>query len=134
MYASHNKQLLQQVRWETYLTSTCNDNYYSDPSTADYFLWLERSISCHFPTEYRKTKTKVITAANEKKVKYPEGPMRSPSKPRKNAVDLVACDWLRELRGFSKPITEQGEKKPMRSRGRFLSVLNFELPQRKEWR
>ena len=84
-----------------------------------------------FSIECRKTKTKVITTANQNKDKYHNEPMRSHA--RENASDQVAIgfssasDWLRGWREFSRPITERSKAKPMQSWITFDTQLKIAL-------
>ena len=81
----------------------------------------------HFSIECCKTKTKVITTANQNKGKFHKEPMRIQSEYVKqpqlresvsNQVEIgfsFASDWLRGWHKFSKPITERSRAKPMQS-------------------
>ena len=72
----------------------------------------------HFSIECSKSKTDVITTANQKKGKYPEEPMRNQRKNSHTASSAgnagdqfvifvnFAYDWSREWYEFSGPITE----------------------------
>ena len=97
-----------------------------------------------FSIECRKTKTKVITTANQNKDKYHNEPVRTQSKihvhgngnrsqARENASDQVAIgfsfasDWLRGRREFSRPITERSKEKPMQSRITFDTIKNCSI-------
>ena len=53
----------------------------------------------HFSIECRKSKTDVITTANQKKGKYPEEPMRNQ---RKNSHRLKRGKRRRSIRDFRK--------------------------------
>ena len=75
---------------------------------------------CSFPCllqervsiERRKTKTKVITTADQKRGRYHLEPIRILNKTNQKASDRfmigfsLASDWLREWCEFSGPITE----------------------------
>ena len=78
-----------------------------------------------FSIECRKTKTKVITTANQNKdtCKYHYEPMRT-----QVAIGFsFASDWLRGWREFSRPITEHSKAKPMQSRITFDTQLKITL-------
>lgn len=80
-----------------------------------------------FSIDCRKTKTEVITTANQKKgktftnqqklkvKKQPNCPERGKTRPTKWWLLLLLHDWLRELRVFFGPITRRNTAKPMPS-------------------
>ena len=86
-----------------------------------------KALEC-FSIECRKTKTKVITTANQNSAKHNKEPIRTqrkymwPARSAENASDQVeigfslASDWLRGWREFSRPITERSKAKPMQHR------------------
>ena len=92
-----------------------------------------------FSIECRKTKTKVITTANENKEICQKEPMRTQSnacnqpQARENARDQIAIgfsfasDWLRGWREFSRPITKHSKAKLMQSRIIFDTQLKIAL-------
>ena len=77
--------------------------------------------------ECRKTKTKVITTANQNRGKCHKNQLKPKANTcyrpdaRKNTSDQTAIgfsfasDWPRGWREFSRPITERSEAKPMQS-------------------
>ena len=87
--------------------------------------------------ECRKTKTEVITTANQKKENYLKGPMRTQSKNQPNTREHAnyqviigfsfASDWSRELREFSGPITQSSKAETNQSWIFIDPLLNWKL-------
>ena len=92
-----------------------------------------------FSIDCRKTKTKVIPTANQKKEKYPREPMRTQSKTDPNALSAgkrgrPSLDWfwfcilLVEREGASFMDQSPHEVKQKQSNPELVSTLNGKLP------
>ena len=80
-----------------------------------------------------KTKTKVITTANQNKGMRTQSKRVQPGWSAENSSDQVAIgfgfasDWLRGWREFCRPITQRSKAKPMQSRITFDTQLKIAL-------
>ena len=80
----------------------------------------------------RKTKTKIITKANQNKGKCQREPIRTQNpEARENAGDRVTygfsfeSNWPKKWREFYEPITERNKSKPKQTRITFDSHLKM---------